>query len=193
MAARKKNGAKITGFNHVVLVTNDMDKTVRFYRDLLGLKVKATVGAAKRPPGLIGTRADDAWKRLYFLELPNGDTLAFVEFPKMDTGAEASYFSGVWPGKGRAVTRPQKMDHVALNVDSRKALVAVQRKLRAAGHTVSDVQDLGGSPFVKSIYVYDPNGIPLEIASWDVNNRVWAKRRRGDWFADPDPVPALRK
>ena len=192
MAARKNNGAKITGFNHVVLVTSDMDKTVRFYCDLLGLMVKATVGAARRPSGLIGKRADDAWKRLYFFELPNGDTLAFVEFPKMDTGAEASYFSGVWPGKGRSVTRPQKMDHIALNVDNRESLVGVQRKLRDAGYTVSDVQDLGGSPFVKSIYVYDPNGIPLEIASWDVNGPESAKRLPGDWFADPDPVPALR-
>ncbi|MCH8195935.1 MAG: VOC family protein, partial [Chloroflexi bacterium] len=33
------------GINHLVLVTNDMDKTVRFYRDALGMQVVGTMGA----------------------------------------------------------------------------------------------------------------------------------------------------
>lgn len=182
----------ISGFNHVVLVTNDMDQTVRFYRDILGLKVKATVGVNTRPPGLIGRRSDDAWKRLYFFELGNGDTLAFVEFPGRDTTAEASYFAGVWPQGGKQVRDPRKLDHVALNVDSRDDLVAFQRRLRDHGVAVSEVQELGGSPFVKSIYCYDPNGIPLEIATWDPKDPAWRDRPEKAWFADPEPVPALR-
>ncbi len=184
--------ASITGFNHVVLVTNDMDKTVRFYRDVLGLKVKATVGVTTRPPGLIGRRSGDAWKRLYFFELGNGDTLAFVEFPGKDTRSDASYFQGVWPQGGRRVRAPRKMDHLALNVDTRKDLAAFQTRLREHGFQVSEIQELGGSPFVKSIYCYDPNGIPLEISTFDVRDPAGRDRPEKAWFADPEPVPALR-
>ncbi len=185
---REHAGAKITGFNHVVFVTNDMDKTVRFYHGLLGLKVKATVASSRRPPGLLGkTRSDDAWNRLYFFELGNGDSLAFAEFPGVDTTAERSYFANVWPGTGRPIARPQKLDHVALNVDSRDDLVTLQGRLRAAGHEVSEVQELGGSPFVLSIYLYDPNGIPLEVAVWGGQGR-----QPSEWFVDPEPVPSLR-
>jgi catechol 2,3-dioxygenase-like lactoylglutathione lyase family enzyme len=181
----------ISGFNHVVLVTNDMDKTVRFYRDVLGLKVCATVARETRPPGVI-TRSGDEWSRLYFFELGNGDTLAFAEFQGKDTTAEKSYFSGAWPGEGRPITRLQKMEHIALNVDSLRQLKAVQQRLRKAGFKVSEVQDLKGSPFVKSIYIYDPNGIPLEIATFDKKDPGWRTRKKGDWFRDPNPVPALR-
>ncbi len=188
MANAQHPGFSITGFNHVVFVTNDMEKTVRFYHTLLGLKVKATVASSRKPSGLIGKqRADDAWNRLYFFELGNGDTLAFAEFPGFDTTAESSYFWGLWPGKTLKVQRPQKLDHVALNVEDRDALVAVKQRLEAAGYQASEIQELGGSPFVLSVYVYDPNGIPLEIAAWGGQNRDAA-----EWYVDPNPVPSLR-
>ncbi|MBM4405783.1 MAG: VOC family protein [Chloroflexi bacterium] len=181
----------ITGFNHVVLVTNDMDKTVRFYRDALGLRVAATVTRATRPPGTL-TRSGDEWNRLYFFDVGNGDTLAFAEFPGKDTTAEKSYFFGAWPGEGRAITRLQKMEHIALNVEGLRQLKAVQKRLRSKGILVSEVQDLKGSPFVKSIYVYDPNWIPLEVATFDRKTPAWRRRKKSDWFNDPSPVPALR-
>ena len=184
----KRAGFKITGFNHVVFVTDDMEKTVKFYCGVLGLKVKATVASSRKPSGLIGKqRAADAWNRLYFFELGNGDTLAFVEFPGFDTMSESSFFINLWPGKGLLVQRPQKLDHVALNVEDRDALAAAQQRLREAGYAVSDLQELGGSPFVMSIYVYDPNGIPLEIATWGGESRG-----KSEWFVDPNPVPSLR-
>ncbi|MBI3743875.1 MAG: VOC family protein [Chloroflexi bacterium] len=184
----KRPAFKITGFNHVVFVTDDMEKTVRFYRNVLGLTVKATVASSRKPSGLIGKqRAADAWNRLYFFELANGDTLAFVEFPGFDTTSESSFFINLWPGKGLKVQRPQKLDHVALNVENRDALVAVQQRLLEAGYAPSDLQELGGSPFVMSIYVYDPNGIPLEIAAWG-----GPSRNSSEWFVDPNPVPSLR-
>lgn len=181
----------ITGFNHVVLVTSDMEKTVRFYRDVLGLKLIATVAPSTRPPGTL-TRSGDEWNRLYFFELGNGDTLAFTEFQGKDTIAEKSYFSGAWPGEGRPITRLQKMEHIALNVEGERQLKTVQKRLRSAGFAVSEVQDLKGSPFVKSIYLYDPNGIPLEVATFDRKDPSWKKRKASDWFRDMNPVPALR-
>ncbi len=32
------------GINHVALATNDMDTTIRFWRDLLGMKLIAGIG-----------------------------------------------------------------------------------------------------------------------------------------------------
>lgn len=177
---------KITGINHLILVTNDMEVTVKFYRDLLGFELKATVGNESWTPGAT------LWKRLYFFELANGDSIGFVEFPDQDSEAEASFFSQIWPGEGRSVTRPQKMDHIALNVDDREKLVALQTQLRDMGYTVSEIQELESPPFLKSIYLYDPNGLPLEISTWDLGDPAWERRTEGSLFMDPDPVPAIR-
>ena len=35
---------KYNGINHVALATSDMDKTIRFWRDLLGMRLIAGVG-----------------------------------------------------------------------------------------------------------------------------------------------------
>ena len=178
---------RIRGFNHVVLCTNDMDKTIRFYRDLLGLKIKAASGV---PAAAMGGRFGP-WKRLYFFELGDGSTLAFAEFPSLDTASEASFFDSIWPeGEGLKVTRAQKMDHIALNVDRKADLEHYRDVLRAAGYTVTDIVELETSPFVMSIYLYDPNGIPLEIATWDKDDTRWPERE-GKWLNDPEPASAM--
>jgi catechol 2,3-dioxygenase-like lactoylglutathione lyase family enzyme len=41
---------KFRGVNHLAMVTGDMDKTVRFYRDVLGTPLVAATG--NRPGGL---------------------------------------------------------------------------------------------------------------------------------------------
>ena len=187
--------AHINGFNHVVLVTSDMDKTVRFYRDVLGLKVKATQGAGSSTQGVLAQRpgGQDDFKRLYFFELSNGDCLAFVEFPGKDTRPEPSYFSHIWPGDAQTAGPTRKLDHLALNVDSRDDLVAYQERLRAHEVPVSEIQELKGAICVKSIYCYDPNGIALEISTWDLGDPWWNERTEEAFFADLDPVPAFQE
>ena len=64
---------KIKGINHMVLLTNDMEKTVRFYRDLLGFQLVAAVGNV--PGGYP--------HRHYFFEVGADTTLAFMEWPGM--------------------------------------------------------------------------------------------------------------
>lgn len=172
--------AQITGFNHVVLLTNDMDQTVRFYRDLLGLKVKATVGGEDR-----------TLRRFYLFELGNGDCLGFFEFPGEDTAADASTLPQFWPDAGKTAGAPRKLDHLALNVENLAALLEVQERLRARGVVVSEVLEVPGPICVKSIYFYDPNGIPLEIATWDLDDPKWQERGPDAFFGDTDPVAAL--
>ncbi len=187
----------IDGFNHVVFVTNDMEQTARFYCDVLGFRIKATVGneAAKNKDALnfAGQLAPtgDAWTRIYFFEVGERDTLAFVEVPGLDTKADPSQFSPLWPGQPRPPARPQKLDHLAFNVADRERLIAIQKHLRDVGVTVSEIGSIDGPPFVKSIYFYDPNGIALEVATWDFADPAWAERTHR-MFHDPNPVPTLR-
>lgn len=56
---------RYTGFNHIALVTGDMDATVRFWRDLLGLPLVAGLG--------------HAGYRQYFFAVSSVDTVAFFE------------------------------------------------------------------------------------------------------------------
>jgi hypothetical protein len=44
---------------------------------------------------------------------------------------------------------------------------------------------------VKSIYFYDPDGTPLEIATWDFADPTWEQHRDDNYFLDEDPVPSL--
>ena len=50
----------ITGINHLVLVCKDMEETLHFYRDLLGLRVKATL-PGNRTPGNMDLHAADLY------------------------------------------------------------------------------------------------------------------------------------
>ena len=61
---------KTRGINHLAMVTNDMEKTVRFYRDVMGFPL---VGAIGNDPN--GLRA-----RHYFFETGPNSTIAFFEW-----------------------------------------------------------------------------------------------------------------
>ena len=61
------------GINHLAMVTGDMEKTVRFYRDVLGMPLVAAVGNI---PGGYPYRH-------YFFEIGPNNTIAFFEWPGM--------------------------------------------------------------------------------------------------------------
>lgn len=130
---------KYTGINHLAMATGDMDKTIRFWRDLLGMRLVAGLGE----PGY----------RHYFFEISGNDLLAFFEWP------------GVLPAKEKEHGRPAKgpfiFDHVSFGVATEEELFELKDKLNAAGLWVSEVIDHG---FIHSIYAFDPNGIPIEFS-----------------------------
>ena len=70
---------RFTGGNHLAFVTGDMDKTIRFWRDLLGMRLVATLG--------------EQGFRHYFFELSETDTVAFFEWdgaePVPENGMES--------------------------------------------------------------------------------------------------------
>ncbi len=154
---------KYQGVNHLAMVTNDMEKTVRFYRDVLGMDVVGTIG------GEVGGKP----MRHYFFSLGTGSCIAFFEWT--DVELPASKPSGE-PASGR------QFDHVSIGVESEEDLLGLQKRARAAGVPASDLVDHGA---MRSIYFEDPNGISLEFSVW------MQDLEKEPMFKDQNPVPAL--
>jgi len=130
---------KFNGINHLAMATGNMDETIRFWRDLLGMRLVAGLGK----PGY----------RHYFFQVSNTDLLAFFEWPDVEPVSKKAH--GL-PVKGSFI-----FDHVSFGVDTQEDLWEIAAKLDAAGFAVSDMIDHG---FIYSIYSHDPNGIPIEFS-----------------------------
>jgi glyoxalase family protein len=126
------------GFHHVTLVSSDAPRTVRFYRDVLGLSlVKRTVNFD-----------DPESYHLYFGDAAGrpGTVLTFFE----------------WPGARRGHWGVGGVHHIALGVADRDVQRMWKRRLTDAGVPVSGPYDRG---WFHSIYFTDPDGHVLEIAT----------------------------
>ena len=164
---------KFRGINHLAMVTNDMDKTIRFYRDVLGMQL---VGA-------LGSTPDTPRYRHYFFETGPNSTIAFFEWPGM---VEEFHKPAGVPTGGRV-----QFDHISFDVESEEALLELQDKLAEAGVEVTRVVD---HKFIHSIYFTDPNGIALEASVWITNPTGKDPDYDNPYvFQDPDPVPALKE
>jgi catechol 2,3-dioxygenase-like lactoylglutathione lyase family enzyme len=186
---------RISGINHIVLITHDMEASVRFYRDLLGLKVVRTNNGRMLENGIAMTRQ-------YFFELGNGELFSFYEVKDMAPPNE-SIIPGLWP-EGvdmplRAAAPATKLDHLAFDVPSYDDLLWFHAHLKRHGVAVSDIVERrrdhnvpSTNKFVTSIYFYDPSGNAVEIATLDRGSPEWEGYDYSDWFRDRDPVPSLR-
>ena len=127
------------GINHLAFITDDMVSTIRFYRDLLGMKLSAGIG-------------HDGYRH-YFFQLADGAThVAFFEYEG------AAVMKRKFPGDRSSL--PLGFDHVSFTVGSREELFALKDRVEAAGIEVEGAVDHG---LFWSIYFYDPhNNIPLE-------------------------------
>ncbi|MBI2909177.1 MAG: VOC family protein [Chloroflexi bacterium] len=130
---------RFNGVNHLAMATGDMDKTIRFWRDLLGMRLVAGLGQ----PGY----------RHFFFQISDSDLIAFFEWPSVKPVPNKVH--------GMPVGGPFVFDHVSFGVDTEEDLWELKDALEAAGFPVSDVIDHG---FIHSIYAHDPNGIPIEFS-----------------------------
>lgn len=151
---------RFTGINHLAMVTGDMDMTIRFWRDLLGMRLVAGIGR----PGY----------RHYFFEISGNDMIAFFEWQGAEPAVEKEH--------GAPVRGPVVFDHVAFGVDTEQELWELKDKLAAAGFWVSEMVDHG---FIHSIYSFDPNNIPIEFSV----NVPEADVRAHPVMADTGPSP----
>ena len=82
------------------MFTNNMDKTIRFWRDLLGMRLIAGLGR----PGY----------RHYFFQLSDKDLVAFFEWSDVEPMPEKDH--------GKPVKGPLLFDHVSFGVESKEDL-----------------------------------------------------------------------
>ena len=134
----------IKGIHHSAFRCRDAEETRAFYEDLLGLPVVSVVHGESEP----GSGQPNPFVHLFF-RMPDGNFFAFFDAPK---SVSKHSFTPVH-GFDR---------HVAFEAGSEAELHEWMAKFKAA-----DVPCFGpiDHDFVKSIYFWDPNGIPLEITA----------------------------
>lgn len=145
-------------------MTKDMDATIRFWRDFLGMRLVAGLGR-------------NGWRH-YFFEISDQDMIAFFEWPGVEKIPVKDH--GV-PVKG-----PLAFDHVSIGVESDEDLLLLKGKFEAAEIWVSEMIDHG---FIHSIYAFDPNHIPIEFSA----PAAGVDLRKNPAMKDRDPLPAAQE
>jgi catechol 2,3-dioxygenase-like lactoylglutathione lyase family enzyme len=90
------------GLHHTALISSDVERTVRFYQDVLGFPLTE----------LIENR-DYPGSSHFFFDIGHGNLLAFFDFPGLDVGPYAEVLGG--------------LHHLAISVDPERWQQLVQR------------------------------------------------------------------
>ncbi|MDQ2648245.1 MAG: VOC family protein [Actinomycetota bacterium] len=152
------------GINHLALVCRDMERTVDFYTNVLGMPLIKTIEL----PARMGQH--------FFFDCGGGDALAFFWFPNAPEPAPGISAPAARPDQGDLTSAIGSMNHVAFNV-APEHIEAYRERLIAAGVECTEVanhddsewgisKDVHPGVFVRSVYFQDPDGILLELAAW---------------------------
>jgi catechol 2,3-dioxygenase-like lactoylglutathione lyase family enzyme len=95
------------GIHHMALVSSNVERTVRFYQDLLGFPLTA-----------IFENRDYRGSNHFFFDVGNGNLLAFFDFPGLDLGPYAEVLGG--------------LHHIAISI-TREEWEKARQRLDAAG------------------------------------------------------------
>ena len=95
------------GVHHVALLSQDVERTIRFYQDLLGF-----------PLTELFENRDYPGSTHFFFDIGHGNALAFFDFPNLGLGDYAEVLGG--------------LHHLALSIDP-DAWAAARERLEAAG------------------------------------------------------------
>ena len=105
--AGERAASTARGLHHTALISSDVERTVRFYQDVLGFPLTE----------LIENR-DYPGSSHFFFDIGNGNLVAFFDFPGLDVGPYAEVLGG--------------LHHMAISVDPDRWQQLVER-LTAAG------------------------------------------------------------
>ena len=162
---RENKEFELRGINHLALVCKDMERTVDFYTNVLGMPLTKTIEL----PNRMGQH--------FFFDIGNGDSLAFFWFPDAPEAMPGVSSPAAAPGLGNEITTAHgSMNHVAFDVAPEK-MEEYRQKLVDKGIDVTIILNHDDSPrqvakemhpgvFVRSMYFMDPDGILLEFAAW---------------------------
>lgn len=160
---------RLGAVHHVAFRCRDAEQTRWFYEEVLELPLAAAL-VIEEEPGVGRVRP---YMHLFF-ELGDGNFIAFFDDPDE---ARPEHFE-----KAHGFDR-----HVALTVATEDELRAWQAKINARGVTCLGPVDHG---FVRSVYMYDPNGLQVEIttqtpryAAIMAHEQAHARNAIADWSA----------
>lgn len=123
------------GVDHLALISLDLEKTIQFYTEVIGMRLTKIV-----------TNRDEPTSTHIFLDMGGGNQLAFFDFPQKDTEPTVR-------GVG-------SMHHVALKATSGQfqALLA-NLDVRHLPYSLHGSREKG------SVYVRDPDNIQVEVTT----------------------------
>jgi glyoxylase I family protein len=143
----------VSRIDHVGINTSDFDRTLAFYRDLLGLRVLAeSTHSDSETAALLGLGSVEL--RIADLDSGDGRVVELIEY-RRPKGTRVDFNLYDWP-----------VIHIAFTVDD---LVAVRGSLAAAGVTILSrrplaIHDPGGAfDGATCLYVQAPEGVILEL------------------------------
>jgi glyoxylase I family protein len=130
--------------HHTAYVSSDLERTRRFYEDVIGLPLLATWCETDE---LFG--AERTYCHVFF-GLGDGSALAFFQFASQ---GDQELFGPKMPDT--------PFHHVALNVDE-KTQQGIEKRLREAGYEEPQMYVLEHG-YCRSVYVKDPDGMIVEF------------------------------
>jgi catechol 2,3-dioxygenase-like lactoylglutathione lyase family enzyme len=125
----------LAGFDHVAVLTADIDRFVEFYSDVFGAEVE-------------GGLADDGFEMRVVRIGPTSEINVF----QLDGNREAEHQTPTF-GRGR-------LDHFALRAESIEQFESLRDELVRRACTDGFVTDFG---HVLSVFFRDPDGLELEV------------------------------
>jgi catechol 2,3-dioxygenase-like lactoylglutathione lyase family enzyme len=155
------------GLHHLALVCSDMQRTVDFYTNVLGMKLKK------------GFDLDRGFGQHFFFDMGGGNDLAFFWFrgaPKREPGIASA---GALTGQGNISSAHGSMNHVAFSVPPeeidayREMLVAkgvdctpvVNHDDVVTGEDSRTASATTDKTWLRSFYFFDPDRIMLEFCA----------------------------
>lgn len=123
------------GVDHLALICSDLDATIRFYTEVLGMRLTKVM-----------ENRDEPTSTHIFLDMGGGNQLAFFDFPEK--------------GPARTVRGVGSMHHVALKATPEK-FSAILTTLKGKHVTYS----LHGTETAGSVYIRDPDDILVEVTT----------------------------
>jgi lactoylglutathione lyase len=141
----------VTGANHTGVQVSNLDRSIAFYRDMLGCEL-VTQWVRNEPYIGTVTGYPGATLRIAVLKVRNSETLI-----------ELAEYQGVERSPVDPATANPGTGHLALNVEN---LLSFYKALREQGvRTVSEpvTPTVGPNKGGKVVYILDPDGVRIEL------------------------------
>ena len=197
MATNTNPEFELRGLNHVALVCEDMERTVDFYTNVLGMKLVKSIDL----PGGLGQH--------FFFDMGGGQCFAFFWFteakarvPGVSNPRELIDPATFHEDPTAITSSHGSMNHIAFDIapdkieDYRKRLIEKGVQVSEIMHHDTSAEQVAPEVtdrvWVSSIYFLDPDGIILEFAAWQRPFSAEKGDRTDHRPATPADIPRYR-